>query len=288
MASFWVSSGLNEGKKALVICSDLSQLHVNDSAEIVTGGSAVAFVVSNNPQILEIDLDKAGYWTNEIADTFRPTSKYEVGNGELSVYSYLDALEGAYNHYAKKVSVDDYDGYFKKHIYHAPFPGMTFQAHLALLNQLNIFNRETITGSFQKTVLESLTFAKKIGSSYGGSNFICLLGLLASASDLKHGDRISMFSYGSGCQGEFYEAKIGPSACDYVRSLQIDRQLEERRKLSVKEYELNEFARQKGIDCIDYQPSRDWFDNAYDELYKGKEFLVLKEVKDFVRRYEWS
>jgi len=30
------------------------------------------------------------------------------------------------------------------------------------------------------------------------------------------------------------------------------------------------------------------FDGVYDRFYKGKGLLVLREVKDFYRTYDWS
>ena len=53
------------------------------------------------------------------------------------------------------------------------------------------------------------------------------------------------------------------------------------------EYELLEYAREKYIDAPDYQPKRDSFQEAYDKLYKPQ-LLVLKQVKNYYRQYEWS
>jgi len=147
------------------------------------------------------NFDRRVFNTNEIADTFRPTSRTEIMNGQISIYSYLDALEGAYEHYEQIAGKVDYDADFKKHIYHAPFPGMTFQAHRDIVSRLTAQDKATIQLNFQQKVAESLYFAKRIGSCYGGSNFVCLLGLLNSAENLNPGDRISLFAYGSGCQG---------------------------------------------------------------------------------------
>lgn len=288
IAASWVAAGIRPGKKALVINSDFSRNGIGQSYEFIGGGCAVAMLVSANPQILEIELEKAGYWTTEIADTFRPSAKAEIINDEISLYSYLDALEGAFNHYEQVVGNIDYDANFKKHIYHAPFPGMTFQAHRTMMNRCNSANKAAVKLSFQEKVAESLFFAKRIGSCYGSSNFVCFLGLLDSALNLQNGDKISLFAYGSGCQSEFYSGIIGDAAIEKVRSLNINLHLNERLRLSVEEYEAIEAEREKYIDCRDFEPARNSLNGAYEKLYDAQGLLVLNQVKNYHRKYEWS
>src|SRR5690606_21434129 len=94
MAAHWVASGAAPGKKALVIGTDQSRVHFGQPWEYVLGAAATAMIVSASPDVLEIDLDTCGYWTNEIFDTYRPTSTKEVGHADTSLYGYLEALEG--------------------------------------------------------------------------------------------------------------------------------------------------------------------------------------------------
>jgi hydroxymethylglutaryl-CoA synthase len=157
-----------------------------------------------------------------------------------------------------------------------------------MMSRLYAADKATAKASFQEKVSESLHFAKHIGSAYGGSNFVSLLGLLTSAQNLSPGDKISLFAYGSGCQGEFYSGIIGETACEQVRSLNIDQHLNERMRLSVEEYEANESEREKYIDCPDFQTDRDGFDGAYEKLYQGRNLLVLEQVEAYHRKYEWS
>lgn len=285
MAASWVASGVRPGKKALVVTSDLSRSHIGNDPEIICGGCAVAMLISSDPQILEIEMDKTGYWTSEIADIFRPTAKIETGNNQASLYSYLDALEGAYEHYLKISGEVDFNSHFKKHIYHAPFPGMTFQAHRMMMNRAGAVKKSAIMESFREKVEEGIVFSQQIGSAYGGSNFVSLIGLLDVSSDIKAGDRISLFSYGSGCQGEFYSATVGATAVNAVRSLQFRRYLSDRMRLNLEEYESIELARDRNIDLPDFKPERDL---VYEKQYDGQGLLVLNEVKQFYRDYKWS
>lgn len=286
MAASWVAAF--PSKKALVISSDLSRRFVNSVHEPLGGGCAVAMLVSANPQVLELELDKTGYWTEEIYDTFRPTSSTEIITGQISMYSYLDALEGAYEHYEQLVGQVDYDADFKKHIYHAPFPGMTFQAHRTMLSRFKRTSKAAATLSWKLKVEEGLSFAKHVGTCYGASNFVSLLSLLNSATDLKRGDKISLFAYGSGCQGEFYHGIIGPAAIELVCSAGIEPYLKQRQRLSVEEYEANELMRERYIDAANYEPQGTSGSNVAYKPYKDRGLLVLKQVEEYQRKYGWS
>ncbi|MFN8494511.1 MAG: hydroxymethylglutaryl-CoA synthase [Caldilineaceae bacterium] len=288
MAAAWVAANVRPGKKALVINSDLSRNFVNTPHEPVGGGVAVAMLVSAEPHLLEIDLTQSGYWTYEIADTFRPTSRCEIMNGEISIYAYLDALDGAYTHYEELVGATDYRTAFRKHIYHAPFPGMTLQAHQSMLNRFAAVSKAAVQADFTQKVAESLTFAKRIGSAYGSSNFVCLLSLLTTATDLQAGDPISLFAYGSGCQGEFYRATLGQQAVARARAANVGAHLDARQRLTVAAYEANEQARETYVDCADYCPDRLLLNGVYAEQYAGQGLLVLNAVEHYARRYEWS
>jgi 3-hydroxy-3-methylglutaryl CoA synthase len=286
-AAMWVRVGLTPGKKALVIGVDYSRPHLDDRDNFIGGGAAIAMLISTNPQILEIDLDPAGFWTYEISDTFRPTARTEIGDNQTSLYSYLDALEGAYTHYVQQVGAIDYDGVFKKHIYHTPFPGMPLQAHRTLLSLLDI-DEPAALASYRQTVQPGIYLAQQVGSTYGSSTFLDLLSLLLYADDLQAGDRISIFAYGSGAQSEFYGGTIGANAQEWVRSLDIEQHLAERIPLSIQEYEWLEQTREAYIDAPLYEPDHEGLNHAYEKLFTGQALLVLKQVENYYRQYEWS
>jgi hydroxymethylglutaryl-CoA synthase len=287
-ALFWLAANLRPGKKALVISTDFSRMDAEEGYDFIGGGCAVAMLVSTEPQILSIDLSQSGYWTSEIADTFRPTSTVEQADNQTSLYSYLDALEGAYEHFEQVVGSCDYLASFKKHIYHSPFPGMALQAHRTLLGRLGIGGKAVVRESFDQRVAEGLHFAKRLGTAYGASNFVSLLGLLASAPDLESGDRLSFFAYGSGCQGEMYTGQVGPEATTLVRSLNLDKQIDTRYLLNLAQYEQIEKDRRHWIDQPDFMPAHPGLDDLYNTCYAGQNLLVLKGVSNFHRTYDWS
>ena len=285
----WIASGLNRGKKALVISTDFSRMHLDLKEEFVMGGVGTAALISENPRVVEFELEKKGTWTTDVYDTFRPSARHEVGNNEISLYSYLDALEGSYLDYVAHVGNSiDFDSYFPHINYHSPFPAMAFQAHRTLCNLARHRKKAEIKESFEQKVLPSLMYARRVGSTYAASNFVGICGLVNSVDTLKAGDRIGLFCYGSGAIGEFYSALLCPEARETVASTNIDTQLDSRRETSVAEYEMIERTRESYIENPNFVPDFSILDNWYDKYYRGKGYLVLKEVKDFYRTYVWS
>jgi hydroxymethylglutaryl-CoA synthase len=296
-AASWVASGVRPGKKALVISTDLSRpphsgrVHLTQtvgthSPEFILGGCAVAAIVGDEPAVLELERERAGYWTQEIADTFRPTSRDEEGNQIESLCSYLDALDGAYDHFETVVGSVDYDAMFKKHIYHVPFPAMAREAHGALLGRFGA-DKAALRASFAAKVEDGLHFAKQIGTSYGASTFVCLLGLLQGNAGVEAGDRISVFAYGSGCQGELYSAVIGTGAHARVQEQRVQAHLDDRAQISVELYDRNEEGRDAIVDQRDFTPERTLGD-LYERTYAGRGLLVLEAINGFRREYAWS
>lgn len=256
--------------------------------DFVGGGSAVAMLLSRNAAILEIEPERAGYWSSEISDTFRPTARHEVGDNELSLLSYLDALDGAYSHFDERYGPSDFFDRYRKHVYHAPFPGMALRAHRSLVSRLGLKGKKAALEDFDRTVREGLHFARRIGGGYGASNFICLMGLLQSCDDLEAGDLVSVFAYGSGCTGELYEAAVGPKATQRVRALDLDAHLDGREDLDIEQYEAIMHDREKKIDVHEYRNDLNLPTGAFRRMYRDRGYLILEGVAGFRRNYGWS
>lgn len=284
----WIAAGLNHGKKALVIATDFSRKHFNKAHEFVLGGVSAAMIVSDAPRVISYELGKKGAWTTDVYDTFRPTAIAEVGNNEISLYSYTDALEGAFKDYVRNSGPADLEEDFQYLIYHMPFPGMAFQAHRLLSNMQRPRKKSEVREIFNRKTMPALTYSQRVGSTYGASNFVGLCGMINTAPDWKAGDRVGFYSYGSGAIGEFYSGILLPEAREILAAMKIDEHLDARRRVSVDEYERIENLRESIIEKPDAVPDFTVADNWYDEHYLGKNLLVLKQVKDYYRTYEWS
>jgi hydroxymethylglutaryl-CoA synthase len=284
----WIASGFNDGRKALVVSTDFSRMHLNKKEEFVLGGVAAAFIVSETPKVVEYELTKKGTWTTNIYDTFRPSATHEMGNNEVSLFTYMDALEGAFEHYRSVVGEVDFDQDFAYSVYHTPFPGMAFQAHRTLCNIVRPRKKPEIREDFDRRVLPGIRFSQRLGSSYGASNFAGICSLLSERGPARAGDRISFFSYGSGAIGEFYSGIVLPEGRETVGAMGINEALDERKRVSVDEYESIEKLRESYIENPNFVPDFTCCGDWYDEYYREKGRLYLKEVKDFIRTYEWS
>lgn len=285
----WIASGLNKGKKALVIATDFSRKHFNLKEEFVMGGVGAAILVSGDPKVVEFETEKKGTWTTDIYDTFRPSATAEMGNNEVSLFTYMDALEGSYNNYLEQLGEKiDFDTYFDWNIYHTPFAGMAFQAHRTLCNIARPRKKSEVKESFNAKTMPSLKYARQIGSTYGASNFVGLCSIMMDDNPPKAGERIGVYAYGSGAIGEYYSVIVQPEAVDAVKAMNLDEEFAKRREVTVKEYEMVENVRETYIENPNITPDFALLDGWYDEFYKGKGYLVLKEVKDYYRSYEWS
>ncbi len=286
MAAHWVASGMAPGKKALVVMSDQSRTHLGQPWEYVLGAGATALLISDQPDIVEFELETNGYWTQEIHDTYRPTSRHEVGHADTSLFGYLEAAEGAYEHFMRKAGEPDYDAYFQKHIYHVPFGAMTYRAHRAVMRKQKDMKNKELRAHFERKSKPALQFNRRFGGTYTSATFVALMGLLESSEDLNAGDRISMFSYGSGSCAEFYSLKVGERARELVQAQRLHAGLDARRKLTVPEYERVEEARKAFVDNPDFEVDYDVVPGHFESHYAGKGRCVLESVQGWERYYK--
>jgi len=289
MASHWLASGFAQGAKALIVATDQSREHVGKPWEFVLGAGATAVLLSNNPSLLQLEMGRNGYWTQEVSDLIRPTGKIETGNSETSLVSYLEALEGAFDHFLSRVpDAANYDGYFQRHLYHMPFAGMAWLAHKTLLRRSSDITKKDAWANFERKGLAALQYNRKMGATYSSSIFIGLLGLIDGTTDIKPGEMISAFSYGSGCCSEFYCGKIGAEAKAAAAAAGLRASLDARRVIDAREYEDLEIQRANWADTGDYEVSLNGLGGWYEEFYRGKHLLTFRGLKEFYRQYAWS
>jgi 3-hydroxy-3-methylglutaryl CoA synthase len=288
LAASWVASGVAPGEKALIINTDESRMHLGKPWEFVMGAAAVAVLVSAMPMVLELELGATGVFTNEVSDLTRPTSRIETGNSETSLLSYLEALDGAYDDYVRRRPEASAPGYFARSIYHLPFGGMGLVAHRAVLRRAGAFTRQAAHADFTAKTLPSLAYVRRMGGTYGASTFLALMALVENDAALRTGDRIGVFSYGSGSCAELWSGRLCPEAREVVRAAGLPALLEARRAVSVAEYEAVETARTNAVDDGEFTTDRHALGDWYERGYAGKRRLVFDGMHEFYRRYGWS
>ncbi|MFT3699920.1 MAG: hydroxymethylglutaryl-CoA synthase [Kofleriaceae bacterium] len=287
LAASWVASNASPGESALVINTDQSRTHFGQPWEYVLGAAAVAMLVSAKPRVIELELGASGIYTNEVSDLTRPTSRIETGNSETSLLSYLDALEGAFDDYQRRIPAADDLEHFARLIYHLPFAGMGLVAHRAVMRRYGR-SRGDAMADFAKRCAASLDHARRIGGSYGASTFLALMSLIERDHELAAGDRIGIYSYGSGSCSELWSAKVLLDAREVVRAAGLPALLDRRRVVTVPEYEAVETARDSAIDAGDHDTDRSLLGDWYERYYTRAPHLIFDGTKDHYRRYSWS
>jgi 3-hydroxy-3-methylglutaryl CoA synthase len=134
----------------------------------------------------------------------------------------------------------------------------------------------------------SLTYNRRTGGVYGAATFVALAGLVDASPALTAGDRIGIYSYGSGSCAEFYSATLGEDAKAAVTEAGIEQQLSGRRALTVEEYEACERAVLAATGARDHTPPADLIPSLYDSHYRGRHKLVFRGTRDYYREYAWS
>ncbi len=291
----FVLSGVSPGAKALVIATDISRFMVVEGGEALsddwsffepTGGAgAVAMLISDQPDVFEIDVGANGYYGYEVMDTCRPAPDSEAGDVDLSLLSYLDCCENAFREYQKRVPEADYRHSFGYLAFHTPFGGMVKGAHRNNMRKLAKASPQEIGEDFERRVTPGLQFCDQIGNIMGATAALSL------ASTIHHGDfeapqRVGCFSYGSGCCSEFFSGVVRKRGQEQLRSRGIQERLDRRHRLTMDEYE----ALLAGSSAVQFGTrnvvlDRDFIPQARSAL--GEETLFLKSIDEFHRRYEW-
>lgn len=115
--------------------------------------------------------------------------------------------------------------------YHLPFTKMGLKALRTVITE------DAHSQQLLKEFDASKRYNALVGNLYTGSLYLSLLSLLANSTDLKAGDRIGLFSYGSGAQGEFYSGTISDGMHADKMADEFESVIADRVRLSVSEYE---------------------------------------------------
>jgi hydroxymethylglutaryl-CoA synthase len=142
-------------------------------------------------------------------DFWRPNYLSEaIVDGQYSCELYLRILDQCWRDYnaISKRNFNDHE-YF---CYHTPVPKLVESAHKRLAKICGYKNLNSdIMDKINKQVETSLIYSHDVGNCYTASLYLCVSSLLENnlTDDLSN-KRIGMYSYGSGCSGEYFSAII--------------------------------------------------------------------------------
>jgi polyketide biosynthesis 3-hydroxy-3-methylglutaryl-CoA synthase-like enzyme PksG len=284
-----IASNASPGAKALIVATDNSKAAIKGSyVEPSQGAGAVAFLVGDQPDILEIDFGANGYHGYEVMDACRPTAEIETGDSDLSLVAYLDCLEQSYYAYAARVDDVDFTKTFDYLAFHTPFPGMVKGAHRMLMHKLKQAPPAVSEADFQQRVTPSLTYCVEVGNIYSATLYLALCGLVDSVK-LTGPKRVGLYSYGSGCCAEFFSGIINPASVAKIKRMNLRATLDTRYELSMKEYDaLLDLNLEWTFGIKDKETDPTPYQDIYDRAVKGQNLLILKRIKNYHREYEWS
>ncbi|KXT74786.1 Hydroxymethylglutaryl-CoA synthase [Streptococcus sp. DD10] len=255
--------------KVLVIASDIAKYGIESSGEPTQGAGSIAMLITHNPRILAFNDDNVAQ-TRDVMDFWRPNySTTPFVDGIYSTRQYLESLKTTWEEYQSRYNLTMGD--FAAFTFHLPYPKLALKGLKKLLDKtVAPLDKERLTEAF----MDSILYSQQVGNIYTGSLFLGLLSLLENNDKLKGGDRIGLFSYGSGAVAEIFS---GTLVQGYKDMLNTDRkkQLEQRQLLSVSEYEQLFFEESK-------------LDNTGSQIFKeyNKQMFALTAIHEHKRHYE--
>ena len=263
----------NPGKKAVVIASDYAKYELASSGEYTQGGGAVALLLSDNPQLLEIE-NVYGVATESVFDFFKPrrsalksdlTSATEfmpdkieiftdepVFDGQYSNQCYQDRIREAYEHYKEQIGIEKPYENWRYLIFHLPYAfhgKRVFTEIYSLENGLSYQSSEE-----QKAVAKSEDYMKfinekiepsqrassEVGNMYTASIFMALLSAMQVSYDQNENledQEIGFLAYGSGSKAKVFAGKVGKSWREVVQKWNIFENFKNRKAIDFETYE---------------------------------------------------
>lgn len=281
--------------QVLVIAADIARYGVGTPGEVTQGAGAVAMLVSENPHVLQIN-DDSVVKSAEIQDFWRPVyQSTALARGKFSTEQYIHMFCDVWQQYSAKNDCNFND--FEAICFHLPYTKMGLKALRAGFEanscaSLTDDTRERLLARYQ----DSTQYSRRIGNIYTGSLYLGLISLLdydyfrnfdyssesagdssvsydssitgdlssgthtneSPSSPLLPGQKIGLFSYGSGAVAEFFSATLVPDWRSALFSNRHLKALNNRTQLSVSQYEemFNSAAPYSPQDFVSSQENR--------------------------------
>ena len=262
MACDYVRAHAEKNPQVLVIAADIARYGLATPGEVTQGAGAVAMLVSANPHVLKIN-DDSVVKSADIQDFWRPVYQdTALARGKFSTEKYIEFFCDVWQKYCAQNDCNFND--FAGLCFHLPYTKMGLKALKAAMDSCdnacanscdNTCNAANLSESSRNRLLSryetSTKYSRRVGNIYTGSLYLGLLSLLeldgleldgcthenSELPPLKSGDKIGLFSYGSGAVGEFFSATLVPGFKDALFAREHADMLDSRVRLSVADYE---------------------------------------------------
>ncbi|KDP25525.1 hypothetical protein JCGZ_20681 [Jatropha curcas] len=295
----WVESNSWDGRYGLVVCTD-SAVYAEGPARPTGGAAAIAILIGPDAPIA-FESKFRGSHMSHTYDFYKPNlaSEYPVVDGKLSQTCYLMALDSCYKNFCakyekfkgKQFSISDAE-YF---VFHSPynklvqksFARLVFNDFLRNASSIDEAGKEklapfaTLSGdeSYQNRDLEKVSqqvakplydakvqpttlIPKQVGNMYTASLYAAFASLLHNKHTELAGNRVILFSYGSGLTATMFSLQLNEGKYPFSLS-NIANVMNVAGKLKAR----HEFPPEKFVETLKLMEHR----------YGGKDYVTSKD-----------
>lgn len=220
-------------RKVLVVTSDIARYGLNTPGEVTQGAGAIAMIVSSQPRLMIFNNDNV-FMTDNQYDFWRPSYSSEaMVDGAFSNQLYIDMFKRVLENYLEQSTIDlKMINYMH---FHLPYSKMGLKALKG--NYENFENYQTVFDQWLNNYVPLTLLGRKVGNIYTGSLYLSFISNLLNQSDLKAGQIVGFFSYGSGAVAEMFTGTLVEGFETIIPKQLIDNLLNRRQKLTIDDYE---------------------------------------------------
>ena len=316
----WMESSAWDGRYAMVICGDIA-VYEPGPARPTGGAGVVAMLIGPNAPLRVESSMRSSHFENAY-DFYKPrlNVEYPVVDGKLSNSCYLRSIDRCFQLYAQKFKRQtgedlEVETHFQHSLFHLPYTKLVQKSYARFLYNEVQTNPKT-RAAFAKDVVEPFSDVseedsytnrdleksclkamdekyasrvfpgtlggRRLGNLYTGSLYAGLLSAIANPA-VERGERISMFSYGSGSAATLFSLKVDGDlkeqrdACDFVQ------RLDARTKATPEDYAKTLELRERYHGGADVEPPM-----SPAESFKKGEYYLSKIDSQFRRGYARS
>ncbi len=231
---------LNPERKVLVVSSDIANYGRDSGGEVTQGAGAIAILISSSPEILEIT-DETVFSSKNEFDFWRPNGHdYPLVDGKYSIDIYNNSFKSCFYEFENRYNNLDK---IAAMAFHLPFSKMQKKALASVEEEKYAGLQERWSSHFT----DAAKLCREVGNLYTGSLYLSLISLL-HYGDIAAGEKIALFSYGSGAVGELFTGILADSYKEKIALINIEDKLNKRVEISVDDYDSKYFVNALSID----------------------------------------
>lgn len=311
----WIESADWDGRLAIVVAGDVA-VYEKGPARPTGGAGAIAMLIGPDAPLV-LERGTVAHFMQHSFDFYKPNpaSEYPIVDGQESIFCYYRALDACYNSHIRKIEKSVLHekvnlNSFNYFVFHSPYGRLVRKSFGRLLlndavnnpglypellpykdvkmestygdRELSLLLARLGENIFIEKTLDAGLISSKVGNCYCASLYLGLVSLvssLAKTSFTPDGQRIGMYSYGSGLASSMFSLLIVGNLESITHSMgEIESLLAQRQRVCAEEFD-QVMKQRESIYC-----SKDWTPSTKpDELRMGSYYL--ERVDDKLRRF---